>query len=243
MIKVKKDLTGQRFGRLVVVSQHEEDSVFPSGKRSAKWNCHCDCGNDCVVVGWYLTVGDTNSCGCLQKELAAERGSKMWKKYNTYNLSGEYGVGYTEDGSEFWFDKEDYELIKPYYWFYDDQGYVTTKPTRMSEIKLHRLVMGANDGDVIDHKNHPRRHEHKIDNRKCNLRYATDSQNAMNRHTHSNNTSGVKGVGWKKEFQKWCAYICKDYKQIHLGYFDSFDEAVAARKKAEKELFGEWNFN
>ena len=103
--------------------------------------------------------------------------------------------------------------------------------------------MHAEDEVVIDHKNHPHGKRNKIDNRKCNLRRATDSQNAMNRHTHSNNTSGVKGVGWKKEYQKWCAYICKNYKQTHLGYFDNFEDAVMARKNAEKELFGEWNYN
>lgn len=230
-----------RFGRLVVISQNENDHIFPSGRRAATWNCQCDCGNICVVLGWDLTSGDTKSCGCMQKEIVADRGSKMWKKYNTYDLSGEYGVGYTEDGDEFWFDKEDFELIKSYYWYYDTNGYITTRPTNSSEIKLHRLVMDAKNGIVIDHKDHPYGSDKKIDNRKCNLRYATDSQNAMNRHMHSNNTSGVKGVGWNKSSQKWAAYICKNYKQIHLGYYDDFEDAVNARKKAERELFGEWN--
>lgn len=242
MVKVKKDLTGQQFGRLVVISQNEEDRIYPSGKHAARWNCHCDCGNDCVVVGWYLTSGDTNSCGCLNSEQAAELGSQMLKKYNTYDLSGDYGIGYTEDGDEFWFDIEDYELIKDYYWSYDTNGYVTTHPTNSPEIRLHRLVMHAKYDVVIDHKNHPHGSERKVDNRKCNLRYATDSQNAMNRHINSNNTSGVKGVGWKKENQKWCAYICKNNKQIHLGYFNNFEDAVKVRKQAEKELFGEWNY-
>lgn len=242
MIKVRENLIGRRFGRLVVISQNEEDRVYPSGRKAAKWNCHCDCGNDCVVIGWYLTNGDTNSCGCLQKEIAAERGSKMWKKYNSYDLSGEYGIGYTDKGEEFWFDKEDYKLIKPYYWYYDTNGYVATRSINTSEIRLHRFVMHAEDGIVIDHKEHPHGKDKKIDNRKCNLRRATDSQNAMNRHKNTNNTSGIKGVGWKKENQKWQAYIGKDLRQIHLGYFENFEDAVKARKQAEVELFGEWNY-
>ena len=242
MIRVKKDLTGMRFGRLVVISQNEEDRIYPSGRRAAKWNCYCDCGNDCVVIGWYLTNGDTKSCGCLNKEIAAKRGSDMWKKYNTYDLSGEYGIGYTESGEEFWFDKEDYDLIEPYYWYYNGNGYVSTSPTHGPDILLHRLVMNVKDGIVIDHKEHPHGKAHKVDNRKSNLRYATDSQNAMNRHIHSNNTSGVTGVGWNKDSQKWCAYICKNYEQIHLGYFDNFDDAVRARKDAEGKYFGEYAY-
>jgi hypothetical protein len=65
----------------------------------------------------------------------------------------------------------------------------------------------------------------------------------MNRHTHSNNTSGVTGVGWNKDSQKWCAYICKNYEQIHLGYFDNFDDAVRARKDAEEKYFGEYAYD
>lgn len=241
MIKVKEDLTGRRFGRLVVLSQNEEDRIYPSGKKAAQWNCHCDCGNDCVIIGWYLTNGDTKSCGCLNSEQAAAVGSLMFKKYNTYDLSGEYGIGYTEEGDEFWFDIEDYDLVKPYYWSYDTNGYVTTHPTNSKEIKLHRLVMNVKDEIIIDHKDHPHGKDKKVDNRKCNLRYATDSLNAMNRHKNTNNTSGVKGVSWNKFHQKWMAYICKDYKTIHLGYFNNFEDAVMTRKNAENEIFGEWN--
>lgn len=67
MIKVRKDLTGQRFGKLVVLYQ-TEDHVLSNGKRKAKWYCKCDCGNECDVIGMYLMNGDTKSCGCLQTE-------------------------------------------------------------------------------------------------------------------------------------------------------------------------------
>ncbi|MCH3966764.1 MAG: hypothetical protein LKE52_04000 [Bacilli bacterium] len=57
-----KDLTGQRFGRLTVVSL--------KGRKNNKtyWNCHCDCGKDCVVSTTNLTMGQTVSCGCRNKE-------------------------------------------------------------------------------------------------------------------------------------------------------------------------------
>ena len=58
-----KDITGQRFGRLIVIKRVESSS---SG--IAKWLCQCDCGNQTIVFGSHLRDGHTLSCGCLQKE-------------------------------------------------------------------------------------------------------------------------------------------------------------------------------
>ena len=68
------DLTGQRFERLVVINRA---GINKSG--SYKWNCVCDCGNTKVVESGHLRQGKTQSCGCLQRELAAERASKLHK--------------------------------------------------------------------------------------------------------------------------------------------------------------------
>lgn len=65
------DLTGRRFGRLLVVSPAE--SVYRSnGKPRRRWNCVCDCGVEKIVYGENLAQGKTQSCGCIQKERAAE---------------------------------------------------------------------------------------------------------------------------------------------------------------------------
>lgn len=61
------DITGQRFGRLLVVS-------FSYMKnRHAFWNCLCDCGNECQIRGGRLRNGDTKSCGCFQIEQSIKR--------------------------------------------------------------------------------------------------------------------------------------------------------------------------
>ena len=60
------DLTGQRFGRLVVISRAENNK-----HGDAMWNCVCDCGNTIVTVGGALRRGHTSSCGCLRGERAA----------------------------------------------------------------------------------------------------------------------------------------------------------------------------
>ena len=103
--------------------------------------------------------------------------------------------------------------------------------------------MNAKYNEVVDHIHHPKTNENKYDNRKENLRIVTQSQNCMNQHIRSNNTSGVKGVSWSKEKNKWQVKITVNYKQIHIGFFDEdkFEDAVQARKDAEEKYFGEYN--
>jgi hypothetical protein len=64
------DLTGQRFGRLVVVSLSDESYLK---NRPAMWNCKCDCGNEIVAWSHALKSGNTRSCGCLRDEISSNR--------------------------------------------------------------------------------------------------------------------------------------------------------------------------
>lgn len=67
-----QDLTGQRFGRLTVV-ERASDYVSPNKHKLARWLCRCDCGNNIIAIGCSLKRKSTQSCGCLQKELAANK--------------------------------------------------------------------------------------------------------------------------------------------------------------------------
>ena len=88
MVKVKKDLTGQKFGRLTVIRQ-AEDYVNPNtGKHSAKWECQCECGNIKVVVRNDLCSGKTLSCGCLNKDILHSRASAFRIGENSYTKYG-----------------------------------------------------------------------------------------------------------------------------------------------------------
>lgn len=71
------------------------------------------------------------------------------------------------------------------------------------------------------------------DNRIENLRSVSHAENLRNQKRPSTNTSGVVGVHWANREKKWNAYISIDRCRKSLGYFTYFDEAVAARKKAE----------
>lgn len=68
--KIRKDLTGQRFGRLTVVEPYYDEH------NHLRWLCECDCGNTTIVYSNNLTRGNTLSCGCLNKEINAARLTK-----------------------------------------------------------------------------------------------------------------------------------------------------------------------
>lgn len=76
----------------------------------------------------------------------------------------------------------------------------------------------------------------KLDDRWENLRCVTRSENALNRDMQENNISGARGVHRDSTRRKWVASIKKDGVTHFLGRFDSFDEAVAARDSAAKDL-------
>lgn len=156
-------------------------------------------------------------------------------------MTGEYGIGYTCNG-EFYFDLEDYNKIKDYCWYINLYGYVTTIDRNTNKrIQMHRVVMDVTDPNIdVDHKNGS---DTTTDNRKYNLRVATRSQNNMNKSKMRTNTSGVTGVSWHKRYKKWHSYIKKNRKQIDLGYFDVFEDAVKVRKEAEKKYFGKWSYD
>lgn len=80
----------------------------------------------------------------------------------------------------------------------------------------------------------------RANNAWANLRLATRSQNNMNAGIRSNNKSGHKGVSWRADIGKWHARIKVDRKVILLGNFDELDDAVAARRAAERLHFGEF---
>lgn len=239
IVKVKSDLTGQKYGKLTVLNQ-VDDYISPKGEHKAQWLCRCDCGNEVVRIGNKLIKGKNQSCGCLQKDILSKIG-KQNKKYNTYDLSGEYGIGWTSNtNEEFYFDLEDYDRIKDYCWRISALGYIETNDDNDKNIKMHRLIMGFPNLNIeIDHVHGETT---RNDNRKENLRMATRSQNMMNRNIQSNNTSGVAGVWWDYKRSKWIAYININNERKYLGSFDSFEKAVKIRKKAEEKYFGEWAY-
>ena len=95
MIKIRKDLTNQRFGRFVVLSR-ADDIVYSNGQAYSAWLCQCDCGNKKVVVGTSLNNGSSTNCGCIRSEKTIARNKK-----NNENLIGSrFGMLVVESKAE-----------------------------------------------------------------------------------------------------------------------------------------------
>lgn len=220
-----KDMTGEKYGRLTVMKR------VGTKNRNAMWLCKCDCGNETIVSRSGLIRGQTTSCGCYQKEVI----SQIKKKYNTYDLSKEYGIGWTDEGNAFYFDIEDYDLIRNYYWSNHQNKYIRTKIDNLNRPMMHQIISNKYfDGHMLDHIN-----GNGFDNRKCNLRKATLNENSKNHKIYKTNKSGCSGVRLIDK-NKWQSYIYYNRQRIDLGTYDSYDEAVKIRKSAEKEYFKEF---
>lgn len=238
MVKVREDLTGRQFGRLTVLYQGE-DFVKTNGVHEAVWVCQCNCKNHTIVLirGQSLKSGATQSCGCIHSEMLANRNRENVKR-NKYDLSGEYGIGWTiNTNREFYFDLKDYDLIKDYCWCEHKSkkdNYVALEAHESNTGKTIRMhyLFNCKGWDHID--------RNTFNNRRNNLRPASSTENARNGTIGSNNTSGVIGVYWHSRDNIWNARIGVDGNSIYLGEFINKDDAIRARLNAEVKYFGEF---
>lgn len=79
-----------------------------------------------------------------------------------------------------------------------------------------------------------------LNNKWDNLREATTAQNCYNRGIRCDNSSGIKGVHWREDKKKWHARIGVSGKRLHLGYFETKEQAADAYMRAAHEYFGEF---
>lgn len=108
------------------------------------------------------------------------------------------------------------------------------------QISLHRiLTLESNElyntDIVVDHIN-----KNTFDNRFSNLRITDNTNNVRNSSIGKNNTSGIVGVSYRKDRNKWRAFIMVDKKQISLGLYENIDQAIKARLEGELKYFGEY---
>jgi hypothetical protein len=136
-------------------------------------------------------------------------------------------------------DEEDYARVSEHPWYFTTRGYAASTSRGIDglreELLLHRLILSAEKGVVVDHIN-----GNKLDNRRENLRLATQSTNLANSKISAANTSGYKGVSWNKRARKYEAGIYFQGKRTYLGLFLTADAAALAYNVAATEMFGEY---
>ena len=129
------------------------------------------------------------------------------------------------------FDADDYSRVNNYTWHVNNQNYVRSLSFRgrnQAALLLHRFIMTPPDGFDIDHINH-----NVLDNRKCNLRICSKSQNQMNTAIRPHRK--YKGV-YNTKYGKFWVRVGKTY----VGVYESEEEAALAYNQKAIELFGDF---
>lgn len=143
---------------------------------------------------------------------------------------------YANCGTPIIVSREDVEYLRQFKWRLLHAWTVYAQTTIAGRVTtMHQLLMNPPDELCVDHVN-----GNGLDNRRSNLRLATNQQNQANSQKKTPATSRFKGVSWSKTKQKWRAYICPARKYIHLGYFTSEEEAARAYDTAASKIFGDF---
>lgn len=126
-------------------------------------------------------------------------------------------------------DVADADLLSQYRWSLHSKGYATSKS---GTILMHRLIIGAPSGVLVDHRDGDPLH-----NWRGNLRLSDHSRNGHNRHVATRSRTGVPGVSRRKS--GYAVYIWLDGKNTYLGVATDLDGAASLRRDAELAHCGE----
>lgn len=208
MRKLVNDLTGKRFGKLVVIG------VADDGQRKTSYICQCDCGNVKKIRADGLTSGATKSCGCLKRERTQSEeiqkdvyrgGRKPGSKNKRGKTSGTrlYWIWQGMKG-------RCYNPNDARYDRYGGRGLTVCDEWKNDYIAFHNwaLANGYTDDLTID----------RIDNDKGyspdNCRWATIKEQCNNRSTNINITIGNS----TRNLTEWCEIFGLDYKKVNARY-------------------------
>lgn len=208
---VALDLTGERFGRLVALQFH--DFYYMPSTRMRRWWCRCDCGTELPVLVGSLRDGNTQSCGCYNLDRLSDRAThglsgtpvhKVWKGM-LQRCSNPAYTQYKDYGGRGITVCDRWRIFER---FFEDMG---DRPSNK-----HTLERVENSGNYTPD----------------NCAWVTRTVQNRNQRMREDNKSGVGGVGFHLRIKKWQAFMSQNGKRIHLGYYDTIEEAAQARKTA-----------
>jgi hypothetical protein len=212
------DLKGEKFGRLTVIEKAENRGNY------VMWYCECDCGKDAVISSIHLRDGQSKSCGCLRKELARDNQTKHGMSNTRFYRIWKAMISRCTNPKDRCYDIYGGKGVSVCdEWL----GFIAFRNDMLESYNIHSQKYGEentsidridSDGDYI----------------LANCRWATNLEQARN----TSSKSGHKGVQRSSDDKKWIANIGINYKLVHLGSFDSLEDAITARKEAEKTYWG-----
>ena len=210
------DLVGKRYGKLVVEKEDtERENRSPSGELNRFWFCRCDCGNLISVNQRSLVCGRKSGCGCEKEEKINPRSIDMTgQRFGRLTIIEPVKKERRSTRGQMW------KCLC-------DCG---------KEVVVHRSELVAKKAQSCGCLSAELASERAAKN--LGLFDGTNiSMLRQSNRPRANNTSGVRGVSWNKRKQKWSASIGLQGKDIYLGAYSKFEDAVAARKSAEEKYF------
>lgn len=212
-MKKYKNITGENFGKWTAI----EKDVSTDGPY---WLCICECGCKRSVVIYDLINEKSKSCGCVSSE-------RMANAARTHGMSSTRFI-------RIWRTmlRRCYETKFPQYDNYGGRGIIVCEDWHDFNNFKNDMFDTYNDWLSIDRID--------VNGNYCkeNCRWVNYSTQAYNKRKVNTNTSGRTGVSFHNKMKKWAAKITKDKKQIHLGYYNEFEDAVKARESAELYYYG-----
>lgn len=176
--------------------------------------CEClNCGSRIVLIGTFVKNGYSKSCGCLKRETSRKNMTKhgmcgtklynIWRSMKARCYSEHYHAKHR----------------------YKDRGIVVCDEWKDNFTKFYEdMKDGYFEGAQIDRINNDDIYK------KENCRWVTPSENANNRSKYYNKT-GYTGVTFKESINKYCAYMYYKRKSIHIGTFETLEDAVRTRRE------------
>lgn len=209
-----QDLTGQRFGRLTVLSR-ADDYVSPAGKRTVRWLCRCDCGKEVIMLRNTLT--QAQSCGCIRAEkstasmrdLTGQRFGR-WTVLEKAPLNGPRSNG-LKTGWRCKCDCGTERVIAA-------KNLLNGESLSCGCLRTEAAVARVKDGVLQQYG-------------------GTTVSKLRQRGPTAGNKTGVRGVYWSNSEQCYVAKIGIRGKSITIGRFASLEKAAEARRSAEKKYF------